>query len=160
MKDTPCQWKRDECKHHRQPRQENTKPTPLPGPERGPVEVALASRDLRAVGWCWLERLTVELDPKLATPAVTWGRLIHALGDEPADREAVAAEAALFGAIMHGIPPRDAAQWEIVERTFDPETVKDLRRWRPNPFTLGEGEDPRSIPGWSEIDQTSDPAAT
>ena len=107
-----------------------------------------ADRDIRSVGWYWLEKLTEfqPFEPKHAAPVASIARLIHALGDAPQDAAEAAAEAALFGAIMHGIPPRDAAQWEIVERTFDPETEKDLRRWRPNPFTLLPGEDPASMP--------------
>lgn len=150
-----CNLPTDECDNaeHRQRRRLSA----------AQLREVFANRDVRSVGWYWLEALSLKFDAKNASSAVSWARLIHALGDAPADAAEAAAEAALFGAIMHGIPPRDAAQWQIVERVFDPQTVQDLRRWRPNPFTLGPGEDPASMPGprsvrdeaWSEWDDVS-----
>ena len=58
-------------------------------------------------------------------------RVILALGDEPEDRAAAIAETAVMGSILHGIAPRDDAQWAIAERIYDEATLEDLRHWTP-----------------------------
>ncbi len=108
--------------------------------ERAPAAAAMASgeltsafekHDLRTVSWYWLENLTREFDAKNGAQAASWARLIHSLGEDPEDQASVLAQAALFGGIMHGMPPRDEAQWELARELLDPYTLELVQSWQP-----------------------------
>ncbi|MGE0601775.1 MAG: hypothetical protein AB7J35_19860 [Dehalococcoidia bacterium] len=110
-------------------------------------ERAYEERDLRTVAWRFLSEIRHDEDYiKLAAPAASMMRVILALGEEPEDRTAAINETAVIGSILHGIAPRDAAQWAIAERIYDDATLEDLRHWRPRdghfghvPREAGEG---------------------
>lgn len=71
-----------------------------------------------------------------ASPAYA-ARFVHAIkateamGEEPETLQEQMAMAALLGGVMHGIPPRDREQWELLEQNFDRRTLLDLYRWYP-----------------------------
>ena len=98
-------------------------------------ERAYAERDLRTVAWMFLAAIRHDRDfIKLSAPAASMMRVILALGEEPEDREAAINETAVIGSVLHGIAPRDAAQWAIAERIYDKATLDDLRRWKARDF--------------------------
>lgn len=147
-KGTPCTFLAEECPHrksglHREretgPAAMRTSaaldfPSPPPAARQGPTRIAraFAERDLRGVLWEVLESLVMsDAEGKTATAAASIARAIASLGEETGDREQSLRETAVIGSVMHGIPPRDAAQWAIAERLFDAETVRALREWDP-----------------------------
>ena len=91
------------------------------------LEAAFAERDLRAIGWIWLEGLTRDLDEKNGARAASWARLLHSLGESAEASAGRATEAALYGRLMNGLQPLDAGQWAMAEDSFDAITVEDFR---------------------------------
>lgn len=103
---------------------------------------AIASRDPHAVAWLLLGYLldADELDAaRRASAGATLLRVIQSLGEPPVSRERMAAEAALMGMVMHGLPPRDPEEWALAGEVFTPEGIAMMRGWDP----IGE-------PGFSE----------
>ena len=101
---------------------------PPPGAEvEAKIDAAFAERDLRAVGWLWLEGLTRNLDEKNGARAAAWARLIHTLGQTAEENAGRATEAALYGRLMNGLVPLDDAQWAMAGEMFDPLTLEDFR---------------------------------
>lgn len=106
-------------------------PPRLSGEVMTKIEAAFAERDLRAVGWLWLEGLTRSLDERNGARAAAWARLIHTLGQTAEENAERATEALLYGRLMNGLAPLDDEQWAMAEDTFDAVTVEDFREnWR------------------------------
>ena len=92
--------------------------------------------DLRALGWSLLDRLANgELDPRRAGVMASLMRVVAALGPEPEDEQELLREAQLRGLVMHGIPPRTPEEWQLAERVFDDEALREFHRWE----SLGRG---------------------
>jgi hypothetical protein len=138
LKGEPCKIARMSCTVHRRrqpaPRWPLTRaPGSHPGEERAPaakeslpIPPAVTEHDLRGFAWWLVSRLlSGELDTQRAGVLATLLRVLSALGPEPASRERAFAEAALRGRMMHGLPPRDAAQWELAESLFSQEVLDE-----------------------------------
>jgi len=73
-----------------------------------------------------------DLDPaRRASAGATLLRAIHGLGEPPESQERSAAEAALMGMVMHGLPPRDAEEWALAGEVFTPDALAMMRTWDP-----------------------------
>jgi hypothetical protein len=95
---------------------------------------AIAGRDLHAVAWMLLEDLLEDdqVDAaRRASAGATLIRVVEALGEPPVSREQAAAEIALRGMVMHGMPPRNAEEWALAEELFTPDAVAMFRTWKP-----------------------------
>jgi len=95
---------------------------------------AIAGRDLHAVAWALLEELLEDerVDAaRRASAGATLIRVVEGLGEPPVSRERAAAEIALRGMIMHGLPPRNAEEWALAEELFTPEAIAMFRTWKP-----------------------------
>jgi hypothetical protein len=114
-------------------------PEHRPDPESGGGELspgrdAIAKRDLHAVAWRLLEDLLEDdrVDAaRRASAGATLIRVVEALGEPPVSRERAAAEIALRGMVMHGMPPRNAEEWALAEELFTPDAVAMFRTWEP-----------------------------
>lgn len=97
-------------------------------------ENAIPVRDLHAVAWRLLEDLLEDdrVDAaRRASAGATLIRVVEALGEPPVSRERAAAEIALRGMVMHGMPPRNAEEWALAEELFTPDAVTMFRTWKP-----------------------------
>jgi hypothetical protein len=97
-------------------------------------ESAIAGRDLHAVAWRLLEDLLEDdrVDAaRRASAGATLIRVVEALGEPPVSREQAAAEIALRGMVMHGMPPRNAEEWALAEELFTPDAIAMFRTWKP-----------------------------
>jgi hypothetical protein len=56
-------------------------------------------------------------------------RVLAALGPGGADTEEALREVQLRGRLMHGRPPKDAAEWALAERLFTDDALAEFRRW-------------------------------
>lgn len=95
---------------------------------------AIAGRDLHAVAWRLLEDLLEDdrVDAaRRASAGATLIRVVEALGEAPVSRERAAAEIALRGMVMHGMPPRNAEEWALAEELFTPDAITMFRTWKP-----------------------------
>ncbi len=99
-----------------------------------PREPAIAGRDLHSVAWRLLEDLLEDerVDAaRRASAGATLIRVVEALGEAPVSRERAAAEIALRGMVMHGMPPRNAEEWALAEELFTPDAIAMFRTWKP-----------------------------
>ncbi len=127
-----------DCPYHSDEQRARAAASPPPGapdPNRGRMRSdAVAARDLHGVAWALLEGLladdTVDAARK-ASAGATLIRVVSGLGEPPVSRERAAAEIALRGMIMHGLPPRNAEEWALAEELFTPEAVAMFRTWKP-----------------------------
>lgn len=95
---------------------------------------AIAGRDLHAVAWLLLEDLLEDdrVDAaRRASAGATLIRVVEALGEAPVSRERAAAEIALRGMVMHGMPPRNAEEWALAQELFTPDAIAMFRTWKP-----------------------------
>lgn len=95
---------------------------------------AITARDLHAVAWRLLEDLLEDdrVDAaRRASAGATLIRVVEALGEPPVSREQAAAETALRGMVMHGMPPRNAEEWALAEELFTPDAIAMFRTWKP-----------------------------
>lgn len=103
-------------------------------PARDGHEGAIARRDLHAVAWRLLEELFEDdrVDAaRRASAGATLIRVVEALGEPPVSRERAAAEIALRGMVMHGMPPRNAEEWALAEELFTADAIEMMRGWQP-----------------------------
>lgn len=100
------------------------------GPAEAPGDVP--ARDLRGASWWVVEHV---LAGDLATPkaavVVSALRLLASLGPEPRDEAEVLREVELRGLIMHGMLPRDEAEWELARERFSADALDHIQEaWR------------------------------
>lgn len=126
----------DHCPYHTdEQRARASGPAPDTEARRQPGRrEAIAGRDLHAVAWALLEDLLADdtLDAgRRASAGATLIRVVEGLGEPPVSRERAAAEIALRGMIMHGLPPRNAEEWALAEELFTPDAIAMFRTWKP-----------------------------
>ena len=141
QKGTPCQWPLSRCDipgHDRWREAKAAAKTAAPAepvesslPSRPPLPEAVSRHDIPGVAWWALSGL---VSGALASSDVavlaSLLRVLLAAGSTGLDDEAALQEVELRGLLMHGIPPRNDAEWEVLESTFSPEAVAEVRRWR------------------------------
>jgi len=89
-----------------------------------------AGRDLHRVAWWLLEGLVSDgLDPRRASAITAALRFALALGQAPADEEVMLRRAEIHGLLIHGVAPRDEAQWELARAMLDPEALAMVEGW-------------------------------
>jgi hypothetical protein len=126
----------DRCPYHTDEQRARAQ-SPAPGaaaPRRPGRREAIAGRDLHAVAWALLEDLLEDdgVDAaRRASAGATLIRVVEGLGEPPVSGERAAAEIALRGMIMHGLPPRNEEEWALAEELFTPEAVAMFRTWKP-----------------------------
>ena len=124
------------CPYHTNAERSRTTPAE-PGDTAAPSrrgDDAVAKRDLHAVAWQLLEDLLEDdrVDAaRRASAGATLIRVVEALGEPPVSRERAAAEIALRGMVMHGMPPRNAEEWALAEELFTPDALEMIRTWPP-----------------------------
>jgi hypothetical protein len=97
----------------------------------------IAERDIAETGWAVLEALTRgEIDQRAVGVVASVLRVLLTAGSSSIANEDALREVELRGLLMHGIPPRNDAEWSLMRATFSPEAVAEARRWRP----LAEGD--------------------
>ena len=102
----PCRFARGECKWHRRAERE-----PRPAVEAAVVTPAFEGHDARGLAWWTVDSLLRgELPASNASVIASLLRVIAGLGPDPVSEEEALAETAFRGRIMHGLPPRDAAE--------------------------------------------------
>lgn len=118
---------------------------------REAVLAAATARDVHAYAWTVIPAIiTGEIPRELAAVAVSACRALIALPQEDAGRESALREAAAIGALVHGVPPRDEAEWEVLRGLFDDATLEQLAAEKPLDgwFTLiGGGREQRQADG-------------
>jgi hypothetical protein len=147
LKGDPCKIARVSCTIHRRAGHDRTPPLrrpQLPGTwggrageaDRGhgvralAIPAAVGEHNVREFAWWMIARLlSAELDAQRAGVLATLLRVIAALGPEPASRQKAFAEAALRGRMMHGMPPRNAAEWELAESIFSQEVLDEFAHY-------------------------------
>ena len=101
----------------------------MPPPRSLIVPQAAIEHDLREVAWWMVQQiLKADLDAQRAGALVSLMRLISSLGPEPMALEEALAEVELRGLIMHGIPPRNAEEWERASRIFSADSLAEFKR--------------------------------
>lgn len=95
-----------------------------------PIPDAIRARDPLALQW-WVIQQVIEgtIQPNQASAIATVVRTLANLPPAAADEAEALAAIALRGQLMHGIPPRSAAQWELAARLFDDDALAEFRRW-------------------------------
>ena len=127
----------ERCPYHSDEERERGRASASPCEQdvpRDPRRHAIGGRDLHAAGWLLLGDLleSEDLDPaRRASAGATLLRAIHGLGEPPESQERSAAEAALMGMVMHGLPPRDAEKWALAGEVFTPDALAMMRTWDP-----------------------------
>lgn len=145
---TPCRWAIDRCTHQshrieregRDRRGEANAPWPAeddPRPQGLTPPPAVDEHDLHGLGW-WTIRnaITGDLETPRAAVVATVMRVLAALGPEPVAQEEALRDVELLGVIMHGVPPRNPAEWERARQLFDADGIEEFERW----VALGEGD--------------------
>jgi hypothetical protein len=149
---SPCRWPAKGCPvgTHRRFR-EGTRPQKLaapperavgqrPGSEDGGRNHAappsawdsILRHDIPEVAWGALRGLTDgTLEDRTGSVMATLLRVLIAAGESGPGDEAALREVELRGLLMHGLPPRDDEEWALLESTFSPEAVAEVRRWPP-----------------------------
>jgi hypothetical protein len=91
---------------------------------------AVERHDLPELGW-WLIARVLEnnLDAKRTAVIATLMRVIAAFGQDVLPPEAALREAELRGRLMHGLPPRDEAEWALAEATFSASALETMRQF-------------------------------
>lgn len=96
------------------------------------LEAVYARHDLLNAAWEFLYQIRRSPEyVKSSSAAASMMRVILAKGEEPEDRAVAFSEAIVVGSILHGIAPRDEAQWAIATKFYDEKTLEDLRHWTP-----------------------------
>ena len=136
QKKTPCSWPANQCpvKAHARWRSGNgdresaARHAAEPEPAVT-IPAAVEERDLREVGW-WLFRAVVEgsVEREKAGPLISLLRVLQAVGPGSVTAEEALARAELLGQLMHGLPPRDEAQWQLARDLFDDEAMETVNR--------------------------------
>jgi hypothetical protein len=98
---------------------------------------AVDEHDLHGLGW-WTIRnaITGDLETPRAAVVATVMRVLAGLGPEPMEEQEALRDVELLGVIMHGVPPRSAAEWERAHQLFDADAIEEFERW----VALGEGD--------------------
>lgn len=111
-----------------EPREENFDSNDEPATIALPA--AIQARDPLALQWWVIERI---IDGALLPPqAAAISGVVRTLASLPpgvGDEETQLASIALRGQLMHGIPPRNPAQWALAATLFDDEALAEFRRW-------------------------------
>ena len=71
----------------------------------------------------------VDLAAQRATVIASIIRTLTALGQEPLAADEALREVELRGRVMHGLPPRDPAEWEHAALVFSDDALDEFRRW-------------------------------
>jgi hypothetical protein len=91
---------------------------------------AVDERDLHGLGWWVIKNaITGELTTPQGTVVANVMRVIAGLGPEPLAEEEALRNVELSGRIMHGVPPRNEAEWERARRMFDDDAIAEFERW-------------------------------
>jgi hypothetical protein len=119
-----CAFPIDRCPAHEQRRAAERAGGAPPVDARPPDMRTLARAALQAFS-------DSNLSPTLATRFVNAIKTTESMGEPARDSAETLREAAIMGGIMHGIPPRDREDWEMLEEIMDPYTMLMLYRWYP-----------------------------
>lgn len=151
---SPCRWPIEQCPvaSHARVRATGQKPqhaAPAKDGERRRPPVILegiARRDIAGTGWSVAAALADgSIDQRDAAVFASILRVLLAAGSGGIADDDALREIELRGLLMHGLPPRDEDEWELLKRTFSPEAVREVVRWQP----LLEGDAFDAVePGW------------
>jgi hypothetical protein len=101
-----------------------------PPPPLTPREIAaFADHDMREVLWCYWEGIRTALGYTAGSAMATVARALQSCGEDTTDLEDAIAVAVVNGRMVHGLPPRNDAEWAIADRIYEPSTVEELRGW-------------------------------
>ena len=91
---------------------------------------AVEKRDMHALGWWALARMIEgQLTPAAVGAIAGVFRTLNAIAPDGDTEEENLANIALHGLLMHGIPPRNDAEWARAEAQFDDDALAEMRRW-------------------------------
>lgn len=70
-----------------------------------------------------------ELAASRAGVLATVMRVLAGLGPEPLAQEQALRDVELMGLVMHGLPPRNAAEWQRARELFHEDALTEFQRW-------------------------------
>lgn len=95
---------------------------------RKPGDLEHPGLDILETGWWLIDQL---IDGRLTAAEVSsaGGILRIIAGYDGPEDAATLAEVELRGRLMHGLPPRDEAEWEFAASLFNDDAMAEFRRW-------------------------------